>query len=121
MAHELVVGIGSAHVRPDRDSRPYKRFVGVADSFSDGDYFVSNVSRRRHTSSILGVAARAGYVSTMSKHNVAATTLSAWSSTYSSHYGIARPGHGVVEDLTKDSRGQLRIPHVSNRGHARPC
>jgi len=45
MAHELVVGIGSAHVRQSRIG-PCERFVGITTVFSsDGNYFVSNVSK----------------------------------------------------------------------------
>jgi hypothetical protein len=45
MAHELVVGIGSAHVSLSRMA-PSERFVGITTVFSsDGNYLVSNVSR----------------------------------------------------------------------------
>jgi hypothetical protein len=45
MAHELVIGIGSAHVSQSRMS-PDERFVGITTVFSsDGNYFVSNVSK----------------------------------------------------------------------------
>ncbi|MBV9163879.1 MAG: hypothetical protein JO281_20530 [Pseudonocardiales bacterium] len=45
MAHELVFGIGSSYVRQSRMG-PHERFVGVTTVFnSEGNYFVSNVSR----------------------------------------------------------------------------
>lgn len=44
MAHELVIGIGSAHVRSNRMG-PTERYVGITTVFnSDGNYLVSNVS-----------------------------------------------------------------------------
>jgi hypothetical protein len=45
MAQELVIGIGSAHVRPSRMQLP-DRYVGITTVFTaDGHYRVSNVSR----------------------------------------------------------------------------
>lgn len=45
MAHELVFGIGSAHIGSSRIG-PVDRFVGITTVFnSDGNYLVSNVSR----------------------------------------------------------------------------
>jgi hypothetical protein len=45
MAHELVFGIGSSHVHQSRMG-PHERFVGITTVFnSDGNYFVSNISK----------------------------------------------------------------------------
>jgi hypothetical protein len=45
IAHELVIGIGSAHVKPSRFSDP-ERVVGITTVFSaDGNYILSNTSR----------------------------------------------------------------------------
>jgi hypothetical protein len=45
IAHELVIGIGSAHVRPSRFADP-ERVVGITTVFSaDGNYILSNMSR----------------------------------------------------------------------------
>jgi len=45
IAHELVIGIGSAHVKPSRFSTP-ERVVGITTVFSaDGNYLLSNLSR----------------------------------------------------------------------------
>lgn len=45
IAHELVIGIGSAHVRPSRFADP-ERVVGITTVFSaDGNYILSNISR----------------------------------------------------------------------------
>jgi hypothetical protein len=45
MAQELVIGIGSAHIRPNR-MQPPDRYVGITTVFTaDGHYRVSNVSR----------------------------------------------------------------------------
>jgi Piwi domain len=45
MAHELVIGIGSANVQQHRMS-PQQRYVGITSVFSaDGNYYVSNVSK----------------------------------------------------------------------------
>lgn len=43
--HELVIGIGSAHIKPSRFSAP-ERVVGITTVFSaDGNYLLSNMSR----------------------------------------------------------------------------
>ena len=45
IAHELVIGIGSAHIKPSRFSPP-ERIVGITTVFSaDGNYILSNTSR----------------------------------------------------------------------------
>lgn len=45
IAHELVIGIGSAHVKPSRFADP-ERVVGITTVFSaDGNYILSNMSR----------------------------------------------------------------------------
>lgn len=45
LAHELVIGIGSAHVKPHRFAAP-ERYVGITTVFSsDGNYLLSNTSR----------------------------------------------------------------------------
>lgn len=45
IAHELVIGIGSAHVKTSRFSNP-ERIVGITTVFSaDGNYILSNTSR----------------------------------------------------------------------------
>ncbi|OBA49809.1 hypothetical protein A5789_30410 [Nocardia sp. 852002-51101_SCH5132738] len=45
LAHELVIGIGSAHIKESRNSEP-ERVVGITTVFSaDGNYLLANTSR----------------------------------------------------------------------------